>query len=356
MQNTTTRKILFFILTILTTMTSFGQLIVANGNDNGSNSLRDAVTQANTLVGPNTITFNGNFVVTLTSGEIEITEDLVITGNGTTGTIIDGASNNSKLFSITGGTTSTITMMTLRNAAETGNGGAIALSNAGLVTISDCVFTDNTAGGSGGGGAIASADSDLTITNSSFTGNTATGAGGSGGAVYQATSGTLTIGGSQFSANTAIRAGGAVEVDSDGDIVFNNLVFDANSAGPSPGNGGAFHITGAANSTITGGSANNNIAANEGGAFWNGTGLMTIADVDFENNNANGDDSGASGGGALFNEGGDMTTDANTRIAENFATGGASGSGGGVLVAGGSYTATGTEIVSNFANRAGGGI
>ncbi|KGO06167.1 hypothetical protein NV36_04495, partial [Dokdonia donghaensis DSW-1] len=329
-------------------MTSFGQLVVSNGNDDGPNSLRDAVAQANTLTGVNTITFNGNFVITLTSGEIEITEDIIITGNGTTGTIIDGASNNARLFNITGGASSTITMITFRNAIEAGDGGAIALSNAGLITISDCDFTNNTAGGSGGGGAIASTDSDLTIMSSSFIGNAATGAGGSGGAVYQATSGLLTIEGSLFSENTAIRAGGAVEVDSNGDIIFNNLVFDTNTAGPSPGNGGAFHITGEANSTITGGSANNNIAANEGGGFWNGTGLMTISDVDFENNSANGDDNGASGGGAIFNEGGDITIDAASRIVGNFATGGTSGSGGGVLVAGGSFAATGTEIVSNF--------
>ena len=75
-----------------------------------------------------------------------------------------------------------------------------------------------------------------------------------------------------------------------------------------------------------------------------------------DGNNADGDDSGASGGGGIFNEGGDITTDADTSITNNEAVAGASGSGGGLLIAGGSYTATGTTITGNLTNRAGGGI
>ncbi|MEO1018968.1 MAG: hypothetical protein AAFY56_14935, partial [Pseudomonadota bacterium] len=59
---------------------------VDNTNDNGAGSLRLAITQANANAGPDTIDFNlpPGSTIALTSGEIDISDDLTIQGDGTT--------------------------------------------------------------------------------------------------------------------------------------------------------------------------------------------------------------------------------------------------------------------------------
>ena len=86
----------------------------------------------------------------------------------------------------------------------------------------------------------------------------------------------------------------------------------------SPGNGGGLHITGAGDATITGGTANGNIAANEGGGLWNGTGTLTVDGTTISGNTASGA-AADNGGGGIYNVGGTLLiTDAT--ISDNLAT------------------------------------
>jgi hypothetical protein len=75
--------------------------VVTNNNDSGSGSLRDAIQRANADPGSNTITFDPAVTGTilLTSGEIQISGSLTITGPGAAALTID-ANANSRIFSI----------------------------------------------------------------------------------------------------------------------------------------------------------------------------------------------------------------------------------------------------------------
>src|SRR4051812_35106425 len=57
---------------------------VTNLNDSGAGSLRAAIVSANTAAGADTVTFQSGLTgtITLTSGEIAITDDVTITGPG----------------------------------------------------------------------------------------------------------------------------------------------------------------------------------------------------------------------------------------------------------------------------------
>ncbi|GAA5484283.1 beta strand repeat-containing protein [Haloferula sargassicola] len=227
------------------------------------------------------------------------------------------------------------------------------------VEIRNFELTD---GSAENGGSIYNNGAPLTVSGSVFSENEAIGASGSGGAIFNAAGGTLTVSNSTFSLNVANRAGGAIEDQSGGtsgfDLVLSNVDFTENNAGvapatAAPGNGGAVHITGSGSIRITGGTADGNLAAAEGGAFWNGSGTMEITDATLTDNVASGA-AADNGGGGVFNNGGTLEIQGGV-ISGNLADG-TSGSGGGVFSTEGLVTITDATISANSANRAGGGI
>ncbi|WP_411846896.1 choice-of-anchor Q domain-containing protein [Roseibacillus persicicus] len=341
-------------------------------------SLREAVALANQNGGSpdsgdldgDTITFGGlGYLIsapnlTLTS-EITITDDLSIDGFTLGGNASINGASATRLF-VTNTTPLAgadnlvlLTNLNLLNGTVSGNGGAILTSPCDelaldSVRLRNCV-ADN-------GGAIYSDGSRVSIIDSSFDGNAATAAAGSGGAFFNAAGGTLAVNDTGFENNVANRAGGAIEDQSAGtsgfDITLTNATFIGNKAGvapatAAPGNGGAIHITGSGSIDISGGSASDNMAAREGGAYWNDKGLMTISDTTISSNSASGPDA-HDGGGGLFNNGGTLTV-TSTTLSNNLADGSA-GSGGAILTTDGAVTLSGVIISSNTANRAGGGI
>ncbi|MHC5731360.1 MAG: CSLREA domain-containing protein, partial [Nostoc sp.] len=79
-----------------------------DGNvNNGITTLREAINLANATPGDDTITFGGVFtdttpdVITLTSGQLTITDDLSILGTGASKLTISG-NNASRVFEISG--------------------------------------------------------------------------------------------------------------------------------------------------------------------------------------------------------------------------------------------------------------
>ena len=137
-------------------------------------------------------------------------------------------------------------------------------------------------------------------------------------------------------------------------LTLENVDFINNSTASAPGNGGGLHITGPGDSNITGGMASGNTASAEGGAYWNGSGVMTIDGTTIDGNTAEGA-AADNGGGGVFNNGGTLTIINGTSIINNMATG-AAGSGGGVFSTAGDVTITDATLDSNAANRAGGAI
>lgn len=377
MKQKTTRNLFLTFSLLFVAGLSFGQ-IVTNGDDAGPGSLRDAVAQANANAGADVITFNGNFTVNLTSGEILVTDDVTITGNGTGNTIIDGSSNSGRIFNfqmdggIIAGASSTLDAITIQNGSITGTadgGGAIFVSANDIVapsslTIVNCDFNNNSTesdtSGDGGGGAIYASDVSLDITGTEFNNNIATAASGSGGAIYYESQSVLTtfsLVNSDLTGNIAGRAGGAIETNTPNVLTITNVTFDGNQATGTPGNGGALHNTGISDTNVTGSTFINNIAGSEGGALWNQAGgTMTVNASTVTGNEAQGNDS-SNGGGGLFNNGGTLIVSGATLVNNNSATG-TSGSGGGILSTDGDVTVTdpNTTVNSNIANRAGGGI
>ena len=236
----------------------------------GNCTLRAAIQEANALAGADTITLPaGTYAVTIegggesnaATGDLDITDDLTLTGAGADTTIIGSDGGNDRVFEIVSGsasisgvtiqggegdvgfgcecgggilvgaaTTLTLTDSTVTSNTATGGithtGGGI--HNDGTLSLSNTTVSDNLARGEDsavfgvgvGGGIFNSAGSTLTVTNSTVSGNTVTGFGGGGGIDNE---GTLTINGSAVSDNTTIVNVGAIS-NSGGSVTLKNTI------------------------------------------------------------------------------------------------------------------------------------
>ncbi|MEZ5257403.1 MAG: right-handed parallel beta-helix repeat-containing protein [Ilumatobacteraceae bacterium] len=178
------------------------------------------------------------------------------------------------------------------------------------------------------------------------------GPGASGGAIVNV-GGELVVSGSTISMNKATRAGGAIEADAGMTTIVGSRL-EGNWVGSAPGNGGAFHLTGAGTVIVDDSIVVGNVAAAEGGGLWNSAGgTMTVTGSDISGNGANGVDPDQ-GGGGLFNDGGTLVVE-NSTVSGNTASNG-SGSGGGLFNNAGTLEVSSTTIEANRTARAGGGI
>lgn len=347
-----------------------GEAIGLANQNNGGPSSGDV---DGDVIGFSALAFGGASPTAFITNEIAITDDVVIDGTalgiiggggGAPITITLDAAGLSRIFHIdtsaAAGTdaTVTLTMIGLKNGTSATDGGALFIAPNSPVNVLTGTVIDSCKAVNGG--AITNEGS-LRVHEATFSNNTASGASGSGGAIFNATGGVLSITDAMFSNNTANRAGGAIEDQAGAGLTTTiaGTTFLSNNAGvapaaAAPGNGGAIHITGASDMTITGGLAEMNVAAREGGGYWNGTGTMSLQSTVIRRNAAYGD--GADdGGGGIFNNGGTLSI-VDTTISNNIANG-TSGSGGGIFSTDGEITISGTTIIaSNEANRAGGGI
>ncbi len=282
-------------------------------------------------------------VLTLTDNDFS--ENSVANSPGNGGAVHVGGPGDSN---ISGGTA---------NDNTAGSEGGAFWNNTGTMTVDGTSFDGNIGSGDAadnGGGALFNNGGTMVVMNITADNNLADGAAGSGGAVLN-NGGSLTVSASSFSGNSAQRAGGAIEDASaeGGVLTLTDNDFSENSVANSPGNGGAVHVGGPGDSNISGGTANDNTAGSEGGAFWNNTGTMTVDGTSFDGNIGSGD-AADNGGGALFNNGGTMVV-MNINADNNLADG-AAGSGGALLSTAGSVTVSSSSFDGNAANRAGGAI
>lgn len=159
---------------------------VASLADAGSGSLRQAIQDANNHAGADTIDFQAGLTgtITLTTGQLSITDSVTINGPGTDKLAISG-NNASRIFSFGGlGSQSySVSGLTLPGGNGTGRrqqgfGGAIYLYDDFEGNDSLSLFNvrqqDNTADL---GGAIFAVEGQLTVSSSFFLNNSATGTG-----------------------------------------------------------------------------------------------------------------------------------------------------------------------------------
>jgi len=282
-----------------------------------------------------------------------ITLNEVMLNNNTTFT----SPGNGGGLHITGAGTANINDGTVNGNNAGAEGGGL-WNGTGTMTIVGTTISGNAASGAGadqGGGGIYNLNAGtLVITDATISNNTANGTLGSGGGILNDVGSQLSVTNSVISGNTAIRAGGGIEDNSGtSTILLTNVNLDNNSATGPPGNGGGLHITGAGSVIFEGGTANGNTAALEGGGLWNGSGTMTINNVEIDMNIAQGvaaDD----GGGGIHNTSG--TVNLTNSIVTNNKANGTSGSGGGLLSLAGTVNISATTFELNSANRAGGAI
>ena len=215
----------------------------------------------------------------------------------------------------------------------------------GVSAVENFAFAD--------GGAVYNSGGGVRLDGGDFVGN---GTSGSGGAVLSE-GGVIAVTGASLRDNGAVRAGGGIELAAGADANLTSVGAARNFASggdAGPGNGGFLHVTGNGGDgslvTVSGGTFAENLAGNEGGAFWNaGDAEMFLDGAAVADNFAFAE--GASGGGGVYNEGGAVTISGG-ELARN----GTNGSGGGVLSDAGSLIVFGAALRDNGANRAGGGI
>ena len=248
-------------------------------------SLRGAIIAANGAAGPDEIVVPaGTFTLTragsdedvASTGDLDITGELTISGAGARSTTVAGgpAPFDDRIFEIHAETTATITGLTITGGKVDGASGGGVRSDGGL-TLERMVLKDNaTTDGSGGG--IQSLGP-LTVTNSTVSGNSA---GNVGGGVAQ-TLGATSITNSTIGGNRAGRFAGGLFVATT-TVTIRNSTIASNRAATGLGGGiGSLQAAAVVKNTIVAGNAIENCGTNFAGF---------VGVIRSQGNNLSGDD------------------------------------------------------------------
>jgi hypothetical protein len=257
----------------------------------GVTSLREAVSQANSLAGEDRIELSaGTYFLTRSApnesnnafGDLDVRDDLVIVGSGAGVTTIDASTlaTRDRIFEVLAARISRFTRFSLDGVTLTGG-----VANQ-IDSLSDR-----------GGGIFVDRQATAVIANSNFIGNSARfGATlnkeGNGGAIYS--EGTLTVDNCRFENNTATGVGGAIGINgSNLPATIRGSTFIGNRAGF----GGAVRHTQSLvveNSTFVGNVARHaDGVRGQGGAIESSGGSLTLTNVTISGNDA------ISGGGVF---------------------------------------------------------
>ncbi len=242
--------------------------LVVNNADSGAGSLRQALADAATLSGADTITF----AAALSGQTITLGSEIVVNGAGGVtvdatalagGLTVNGGAGGNRIFSISSGP---VTLAGLNLTGGDGGGATLngqggAILNRGTLTLTRCTLSGNSTA-EGSGGAIANTAT-LTLRQCTVSGNSA---GTFGGGLYNNGSAHLlhcTVAG-----NTASESGGGIYNDETRSLTLENSLVAGNSAGVSADifNGGTLTRVGA-----------NRVQTTVGGMLA-GTGTLTVAD------------------------------------------------------------------------------
>ncbi len=262
-------------------------LSVTNTADSGPGTLRAALAAAGQVDIIDATGVSGT--ITLTNGQLTVSNSVTLLGPGAGALTVSG-NNASRVFKVTGANV-TISGLTIADgSSDTLDGAGIRASGGpgSVLTVSDCVVTNNNSLGNYGGGGIFNVQGvTMTITNCTISGNSAT---GSGGGIYNLY-GVLTVVNSTLSGNSATYGGGIFN-DKDGTLTVNASTFSGNEAGY----GGGIYNDGA---TLTINactfSGNGYYMSSYGGGICNSVGAVTINASTFSGNSA-------ADGGGIWNE------------------------------------------------------
>ena len=286
-------------------------LHVTNCGDAGPNTLRGEIAAA--AVG-DTIIFNQDCIITLTTGTLTPGQDVTIDGTGHT-VIVDGGckgcgaggtpSGGVTVFTVAVGMTANLTALTIRNGYATG-GGTLryggGIFNHGTLILTNCTLSGNDAtsdgSGNGGGGGIAN-DGTLTLTNSTITNNQTIS--GSGGGIWNG--GTLMLTNSTVSGNEAFNGSSGIwngggGIWNGGTLTITTSTLSGNAAINYGGGGGIFNY---ATLTMTDSTLANNASPGPGGGIETSDGPMTVTNCTISGNTTAAVGGGIDGGGDVTN-------------------------------------------------------
>ena len=337
----------------------------------GEVTLREAIEAANTnmsvgdapagMPGLDTIDFDALLsggTITLTSGDLQITDDLNINGLGADELTVSG-NNASRVFLVGDGDESnvieavidglTITRgddpqgggllnsenLTVSNSIISGNSafGGGGIHNYGTLTLTDSTVSDNSADPFGGGGGIENTlYGTTTISNSIISGNSASGISNLGLA-------TIIISDSIISNNSSDGGGG---IQNGGTATISNSVISGNTASGFGGGG----IQNGGTATISNSIVSGNTATNLGGGIQNSSsGTATISNSIVIDNSAG--------------EGGGISNAENLTVSDSTVKDNIADFGGGIRTIGGdsgSTTIVSSSTISGNSALQGGGI
>lgn len=228
--------------------------------------------------------FSGNNAI----GDLDIiASNTIIAGAGSATTIIQQTQPNDRVIEVNpfldANFNFDISGVTITGGKETtavGGGGIISGSIGNTMSVTNCVFSGNSATGLGtlGGGGLLHTGGSLTITGTVFSNNSTSTSGGglnytAGDPLFRTPSlGTLTVSGSAFNSNTANSAaaggGGADLYDFNGGLGSYNISSTSffNNSAPNA-SGGAIIIESGGPATVTTSSFSGNTAGVSGGAI-----------------------------------------------------------------------------------------
>lgn len=267
------------------------------------------------------------------TGDLDITEDLIIIGDGSANTTIN-ANGVDRSFHILWTATVEISGLTITlGNADLGGG----ILNSGTLTLTDTTFSDNNA--IDGGGGIYNT-STATITDSTFSGNSAA----LGGGIYNTGGATMTVTNSTISGNTVSNDGGGIV--NEHTLTLTDSTISDNTA--SIAGGGIYNTSYASSSTLT----VTNSALSGNSTNGDGGGIFNSETATFINSTISGNSAYFDGGG-ISNSG--TAKLHNVTIANNTADSDADelGDGGGVFVSATGTLNLGNSIIAgNFDNSA----
>ena len=342
----------------------------------GKVSLRAAVQESNALAGTDKISLGaGTFTLSRSgigeeiaaTGDLDITDDLIIEGAGANLTIIN-ANSADRVFHVRPGGKLTLKNVTitggrLTDYGEYNSGGGI--QNNGTLTLIDCKMTGNSAIE---GGALSnfrvsvSASAVANVINTVITGNSA---GSRGGAIAtysssETSKSIVTLQGVTISSNTSVsNGGGGIYVAPGGDLDVTDSLFESNNA---TNGGGAIYSenhTGKATVRLRNSEFRNNAASGGGAIFvygaagYGGSTFLSIEGSLFSMNRTN--STYGSGGAILIRQ---LEAESSVLIqSSQFLDNEATSQGGAIWAERfGTLRIIGSEFRRNQANRGGGAV
>lgn len=334
----------------------------------GATTLRAAVQEANARSGADTINLGaGTYFLNIAGfdddaifGDLDITDNLTITGAGASQTIIDG-NDLDRILHVRPGVSVIVSGVTIRNGNAVNAGGIL---NEGFLSLTDSIVENNEVSGAsnsvGGGignlgvlnldgvtvrgntatingGGLYNSGGAITIVDSVFMDNAADGDGG-GLSIFN---GSLTFTGGAITNNTAGFDGGGLSLEN-APITLTDVSVTGNTAGD---DGGGLNVFGLGNLQVRSSTISDNTATDYGGGVHSTNAVFGLLDSTVSNNST-----GLRGGG-LDNDNG------TTEIINSLFSGNSAGTdGGGINNFNGTLGLSNSTLSGNTATRSGGGI